>query len=71
MFLDKSRFCLGVMLGLSASDGRMLVRCRPGERLEPSCLRHRHSGHIEEVGMAVGRQFPMTVRALLSFFRPH
>ena len=38
VFSDESRFCL------YASDGRMLVRRRPGERLEPSCLRRRHTG---------------------------
>ncbi|GBN74312.1 hypothetical protein AVEN_171802-1 [Araneus ventricosus] len=35
---DESRFCLG------ASDGRVLVRRRPGERLQPTCLRPRHTG---------------------------
>jgi transposase len=38
VFSDESRFCLG------ASDGRVLVRRRPGERLQPSCLRPRHTG---------------------------
>ncbi|GBM10330.1 hypothetical protein AVEN_131069-1 [Araneus ventricosus] len=38
VFSDESRFYLG------ASDGRMLVRRRPGERLQPSCLRSRHTG---------------------------
>ncbi|GBN99014.1 hypothetical protein AVEN_29717-1, partial [Araneus ventricosus] len=37
VFSNESRFCLG------ASDGRMLVR-RPGERLQPTCLRPRHTG---------------------------
>ncbi|GBN76927.1 hypothetical protein AVEN_200071-1 [Araneus ventricosus] len=36
VFSDESRFCLG------ASDGRVLVRRRPGERLQPTCLRPRH-----------------------------
>ncbi|GBL79540.1 hypothetical protein AVEN_18124-1 [Araneus ventricosus] len=38
VFSDESRFCLG------ASDGRVLVRRRPGERLQPTCLRPRHTG---------------------------
>lgn len=38
VFSDESRFCLG------ASDGRVLVRRRPGERLQPNCLRPRHTG---------------------------
>ncbi|GBL78096.1 hypothetical protein AVEN_143391-1 [Araneus ventricosus] len=38
MFSDESRFCLG------ASDGRVLVRRRPGEILKPTCLRPRHTG---------------------------
>ncbi|GBN01898.1 hypothetical protein AVEN_137408-1 [Araneus ventricosus] len=37
-FSDESRFYLG------ASDGRVLVRRRPGERLQPTCLRPRHTG---------------------------
>ncbi|GBO29914.1 Transposable element Tc1 transposase [Araneus ventricosus] len=37
-FSDESRFCLG------ASDGRVLVRRRPGERLQPTCLWPRHTG---------------------------
>ncbi|GBM29648.1 hypothetical protein AVEN_125295-1 [Araneus ventricosus] len=38
VFSDDSRFCLG------ASDGRVLIRRRPGERLQPNCLRPRHTG---------------------------
>ncbi|GBN75642.1 Transposable element Tc1 transposase [Araneus ventricosus] len=38
LFSDESRFCLG------ASDGRVMVRRRPGERLQPTCLRPRHTG---------------------------
>ncbi|GBL79108.1 Transposable element Tc1 transposase [Araneus ventricosus] len=38
VFSDESRFCLG------ASDGRVWVRRRPGERLQPTCLRPRHTG---------------------------
>ncbi|GBM96407.1 hypothetical protein AVEN_24713-1 [Araneus ventricosus] len=38
VFPDKSRFCLG------ASDGRALVRRRPGEHLQQTCLRSRHTG---------------------------
>ncbi|GBM55256.1 hypothetical protein AVEN_18078-1 [Araneus ventricosus] len=38
VFSDESRFCLG------ASDGRVMVRRRPGERLQPTCLRPRHTG---------------------------
>ncbi|GBN35379.1 Transposable element Tcb2 transposase [Araneus ventricosus] len=38
VFSDESRFCL------VASDGRVLVRRRPGERLQPTCLRPRHTG---------------------------
>ncbi|GBL88194.1 Transposable element Tc1 transposase [Araneus ventricosus] len=38
VFSDESRFCLG------ASDGRVLIRRRPGERLQPNCLRPRHTG---------------------------
>ncbi|GBM59499.1 hypothetical protein AVEN_70475-1 [Araneus ventricosus] len=34
----ESRFCLG------ANDVRVLVRRRPSERLQPSCLRPRHTG---------------------------
>ncbi|GBN82670.1 hypothetical protein AVEN_103246-1 [Araneus ventricosus] len=39
-FSDERRFCLG------ASDGRMLVRRRTGERLQPTCLRPRHTGPL-------------------------
>ncbi|GBO25194.1 Transposable element Tc1 transposase [Araneus ventricosus] len=35
---DESRFCLG------ARDGRVVVRRRSGERLQPTCLRPRHTG---------------------------
>ncbi|GBN34178.1 hypothetical protein AVEN_265569-1 [Araneus ventricosus] len=38
VFSDESRFCL------DASDGRVLVRRRPGERLQPTCLRPRYTG---------------------------
>ncbi|GBM00901.1 hypothetical protein AVEN_151363-1 [Araneus ventricosus] len=38
VFCYESRFCLG------ASDGRVLVKMRPGERLQPICLRPRHTG---------------------------
>ena len=38
VFSDESRFYLG------ASDGRVLVRRRPGERLQLNCLRPRHAG---------------------------
>ena len=38
VFSDESRFCLG------ASDGRVLVRRRLGERLQPNCLRLRRAG---------------------------
>ena len=38
MFFDENRFCL------SASGGRVLVRRRPGERLQLNCLRPRHAG---------------------------
>ncbi|GBM88890.1 hypothetical protein AVEN_134150-1 [Araneus ventricosus] len=38
VFSDESRFCLG------DSDGRVLVRMRLGERLQPTCLRPRHTG---------------------------
>ncbi|GBN74320.1 Transposable element Tc1 transposase [Araneus ventricosus] len=39
VFSDETRLCLG------ASDGHVLVRRRPGERLQPTCLRPRHTGH--------------------------
>ncbi|GFU57217.1 transposable element Tc1 transposase [Trichonephila clavipes] len=38
VFSNESRFCLG------GSDGRVLVRRRPGERLQPNCLWPRHIG---------------------------
>ncbi|GBL96936.1 hypothetical protein AVEN_182517-1 [Araneus ventricosus] len=38
VFSDGNRFWLG------ASDVRVLVRRRPGERLQPTCLRPRHTG---------------------------
>ncbi|GBM88383.1 hypothetical protein AVEN_149440-1 [Araneus ventricosus] len=38
VFSDESRFCLG------AIDGRVLVKRKPGERLQPTCLRPRHTG---------------------------
>ncbi|GFX33962.1 transposable element Tcb1 transposase [Trichonephila clavipes] len=38
VFSKESRFYLG------ASDGRMLVKRRPGERLQPNCLRPRRTG---------------------------
>ncbi|GBM76207.1 Transposable element Tc1 transposase [Araneus ventricosus] len=38
MFSDESRFFLG------DSDGHVLVRRRPGERLQPACLRPRYTG---------------------------
>ncbi|GBO19986.1 Transposable element Tc1 transposase, partial [Araneus ventricosus] len=37
VFSDESRFCLG------ANDGRVLVRRRPGECLQPTCLWPRHT----------------------------
>ena len=37
-FSDESRFCL------YASDGRRSVRCIPGERHLPECIRPRHTG---------------------------
>ncbi|GBN00262.1 hypothetical protein AVEN_160125-1 [Araneus ventricosus] len=43
VFSDENRFCLG------ASDGRVLVQRRPGERLQPTCLRPRHTGPIPGV----------------------
>ncbi|GBL72493.1 hypothetical protein AVEN_115405-1 [Araneus ventricosus] len=38
VFSDESRLCL------VASDGRVLVRRRPGERLQPTCLQPGHTG---------------------------
>ncbi|GFS92742.1 HTH_Tnp_Tc3_2 domain-containing protein [Trichonephila clavipes] len=38
VFSVESRFCLG------ASDGRVLVRRRPGELLQPNCRQPRQSG---------------------------
>ncbi|GBM05579.1 hypothetical protein AVEN_94840-1 [Araneus ventricosus] len=38
VFSDESRFWLG------ASGGRVLIRRRPGERLQPTCLQPRHTG---------------------------
>ncbi|GFW26186.1 transposable element Tc1 transposase [Trichonephila clavipes] len=38
VFSNEIRFCLGT------SDGRELFRRRPGERLQPNCLRSRHTG---------------------------
>ncbi|GFW43634.1 uncharacterized protein TNCV_4769841 [Trichonephila clavipes] len=43
VLFDESRFFLG------GSDGRVLVRTRPGERLQPNCLRQRHTGPTTEV----------------------
>ncbi|GBM25073.1 hypothetical protein AVEN_96654-1 [Araneus ventricosus] len=43
VFSDESRFCLG------ANNGRVLVRRRPGERLQPTCLRPRHTGSTPRV----------------------
>ncbi|GBL92756.1 hypothetical protein AVEN_119136-1 [Araneus ventricosus] len=43
LFSDESRFCLG------ASDGRVLVRKRPGECLQPTCLQPRHTRPIPGV----------------------
>ncbi|GBM70362.1 hypothetical protein AVEN_151495-1 [Araneus ventricosus] len=43
VFSDESRFCLG------ASDGRVLVRRRPGERLQPTCLLPGHTGSTPEI----------------------
>ncbi|GBM44494.1 hypothetical protein AVEN_15019-1 [Araneus ventricosus] len=43
VFSDESRFCL------CASDGRVLVRRRPGERLQPTCLWPRHTRPIPGV----------------------
>ncbi|GBM88055.1 hypothetical protein AVEN_215123-1 [Araneus ventricosus] len=37
VFSDESRSCLG------GSHDRVLVRRRPGERLQPTCLRRRHT----------------------------
>ncbi|GBM19608.1 hypothetical protein AVEN_107286-1 [Araneus ventricosus] len=39
VFSDESRFCLGASA----------VRRRPGERLQPTCLRHRHTGPTPRV----------------------
>ncbi|GFV58732.1 uncharacterized protein TNCV_3730701 [Trichonephila clavipes] len=38
VFSDENRFCLG------ASDGHVLVRRRPGERIQPHYLRLRRTG---------------------------
>ncbi|GBL74630.1 hypothetical protein AVEN_163776-1 [Araneus ventricosus] len=38
VFSDESKFCLG------ASDGRVMVMRGQGERLQPTCLRPRHTG---------------------------
>ncbi|GBM44006.1 hypothetical protein AVEN_218154-1 [Araneus ventricosus] len=38
VFSDESRFCLG------ASDGCVLAKRRPGERLQPTCPRPKHTG---------------------------
>ncbi|GBN61939.1 Transposable element Tc1 transposase, partial [Araneus ventricosus] len=43
VFSDESRFYLG------ASDDRVLVRRRPGERLQLTCLRPRHTGSTPRV----------------------
>ncbi|GFS63078.1 transposable element Tc1 transposase [Trichonephila clavipes] len=43
VYSDESRFCLG------AIDGRMLVIKRPGEHLQPKCLRPRQTGYTSEV----------------------
>ncbi|GBL94645.1 Transposable element Tc1 transposase [Araneus ventricosus] len=43
VFSDERRFCLG------GSDDHVLVRRRPGERLQPTCLRPRHTGHTPGV----------------------
>ncbi|GBM55448.1 hypothetical protein AVEN_187554-1 [Araneus ventricosus] len=43
VFSDESRFSLG------ASDGRLLVKRRPGERLQQTCLQPRHTGPTKRV----------------------
>ncbi|GBN12951.1 hypothetical protein AVEN_165564-1, partial [Araneus ventricosus] len=43
VFSDESRFCIG------ASDGCVLVRRRPGELLQPTCMRPIHAGHTPGV----------------------
>lgn len=55
MYSGESGFCLG------ASDRRMLIRRRPGERLKSSGLRRRDSGPTP--GVMVWEQFPMTAEA--------
>ncbi|GBO20097.1 hypothetical protein AVEN_178687-1 [Araneus ventricosus] len=56
VFSDESRFCLG------ASDGRVLVRRRPGERLQPTvCGSDTLDLYLE---LFSGEQVPMTAGAL-------
>ncbi|GBN42152.1 Transposable element Tc1 transposase, partial [Araneus ventricosus] len=43
VFSDESRFCL------CASDGRVVVKRRTGQRLQPTCLQPRHTGPTPEV----------------------
>ncbi|GBN55869.1 hypothetical protein AVEN_87235-1 [Araneus ventricosus] len=56
VFSDESRFCHG------ASDGRVLVRRRPDERLQPTYLWPRHTGPTPRV--MVWGAIPMTAGAL-------
>ncbi|GBM85616.1 hypothetical protein AVEN_24278-1 [Araneus ventricosus] len=53
VFSDESRICL------HGSDGHVLVRRRPDERLQTTCLRPRHTGPTPGVMV-----FPMTAGAL-------
>ncbi|GBM97398.1 hypothetical protein AVEN_822-1 [Araneus ventricosus] len=59
VFSDESRFCLG------ASDGRVLVRRRPGEHLQPTCGLDTLALYLE---LLSGEQFPMTAGALSWLF---
>ncbi|GBN12987.1 hypothetical protein AVEN_6217-1 [Araneus ventricosus] len=55
-FSEETPFCLG------ASDGRVLVRRRPGERLQPIYLRPRHAGLYLDIWF--GEQFRMIAEDL-------
>ncbi|GFX38516.1 transposable element Tc1 transposase [Trichonephila clavipes] len=65
VFSDESKLCL------STSDGRVLVRRRPDELLQPNCLWPRHTGPTLGVMVEGREQFPMTEGSLSWVSKTH
>ncbi|GFV73761.1 hypothetical protein TNCV_3549101 [Trichonephila clavipes] len=56
----------GDRFGFGASDDRMLVRKKPDDLLQPTCLQLRHTGAA--LGVMEREQFPKTVGSFLGLF---